>query len=124
MDGTKVPCMFEDALNGDLFREYVRQFLAPTLRHGDIVVMDNLSSHKVSGIVAMIEAAGAQVRFLPPYSPDFNPIELMWSKMKASLRKQKVRTRELLGEAVAVALNAISTSDITNWFSHDGYALP
>ena len=124
MDGTKVPCVLDDALNGNLFREYIRKFLAPTLNPGDIVVMDNLSSHKVSGIVEMIEAMGAQLRFLPPYSPDFNPIELMWSKMKASLRKQKARTQDLLNDAIAIALNSVTTSDVTNWFSHDGYALP
>ena len=79
--------VFEGALNGDLFLEYVRKFLAPTLRPDDLVVMDNLSSHKVSGIAQAIEAVGAKVLFLPPYSPDLNPIELMWSKMKAILRK-------------------------------------
>ena len=123
MDGTIVPCVFEDALNGDIFKEYIRQFLVPTLRSGDIVVMDNLSSHKVSGIVEMIEAAGAQVKFLPPYSPDFNPIELMWSKMKAVLRKIKIRSKELLDDAIATALEAVSVPDIVNWFAHDGYCI-
>lgn len=124
MDGTIVPCVFDDALNGDLFREYVRVFLVPTLKSGDIVVMDNLSSHKVSGVVEMIQTAGAQVKFLPPYSPDFNPIELMWSKMKAFLRKLKIRSRDLLDEAIISALDSISISDICNWFTHDGYELP
>jgi len=124
MDGTKVPCVFEGALNGELFREYIRQFLTPTLKPGDVVVMDNLSSHKVSGIVEAIEAAGAQLRFLPPYSPDFNPIELMWSKMKASLRKRKARTKELLEDAIVLALDAVTASDVSGWFAHDGYALP
>jgi len=123
MDGTIVPCVFDDALNGDLFREYVRVFLVPTLKPGDTVVMDNLSSHKVSGIVEMIHTAGAQVKFLPPYSPDFNPIELMWSKMKAFLRKLKIRSRDLLDEAVASSLASVSLSDINNWFLHDGYRL-
>lgn len=123
MDGSIVPCVFDDALNGDLFKEYVRVFLTPTLKSGDIVVMDNLSSHKVSGITEMIEAAGAQVRFLPPYSPDFNPIELMWSKMKSSLRMLKVRTRDLLDDAIAAALASVSVADISNWFKHDGYCL-
>lgn len=123
MDGTIVPCVFEDALNGELFREYVRRFLVPTLKPGDIVVMDNLSSHKVSGIVETIESVGAHVRFLPPYSPDLNPIELMWSKMKTILRKLKIRSKELLDAAIATALDAISVSDIQNWFSHDGYQL-
>ena len=124
MDGTIVPCVFDDALNGDLFREYVRVFLVPTLKPGDIVVMDNLSSHKVSGIVEMIQTAGAQVKFLPPYSPDFNPIELMWSKMKAILRKLKIRSPDLLDEAIVSALDSVSISDICNWFAHDGYGLP
>ena len=124
MDGTIIPCTFDDALNGDLFREYIRVFLVPTLKPGDIVVMDNLSSHKVSGIMEMIQNAGTQVKFLPPYSPDFNPIELMWSKMKAILRKLKIRSRDLLDEAIALALNTVSISDVTNWFPHDGYGLP
>jgi len=124
LDGTIVPCVFDDALNGDLFREYVRVFLVPTLKLGDIVVLDNLSSHKVSGIAEMIQAAGAQVIFLPPYSPDLNPIELMWSKIKAILRKLKIRSRDLLEEAIVFALDSVSVSDISNWFAHDGYRLP
>ena len=123
MDGTIVPIIFEDALNGELFKEYIRMFLVPTLKPGDIVVMDNLSSHKVCGIAEMIEAVGAQIRFLPPYSPDLNPIELMWSKMKAILRMLKVRTGNLLGDAIVTALDSVSVSDITNWFAHDGYCI-
>lgn len=123
LDGTTVPCIFDDALNGDLFREYIRQFLAQTLHPGDVVVMDNLSAHKVSGVVEAIEAVGASVMFLPPYSPDFNPIELMWSKIKAILRKLKVRVAQLLDDAIAIALRSISPSDIRGWFSHDGYVL-
>jgi len=124
MDGTIIPCVFDDSLDGDLFKEYIRWFLGPTLKTGDIVVMDNLSSHKVSGIVEMIQATGAQVKFLPPYSPDFNPIELMWSKIKAILRKLKIRSRDLLDEAIALAINMVFISDIINWFVHDGYRLP
>jgi Transposase and inactivated derivatives len=123
LDGTTVPFVFEGALNGDTFRAYITQLLAPTLRPGDIVVMDNLSSHKVSGIVQAIEAVGASVMFLPPYSPDLNPIELMWSKVKAVLRKLKVRAKELLDDAIAFALNCVSPSDVSGWFKHDGYAL-
>jgi transposase len=122
LDGATVPCVFENSLNGEVFRAYISQFLVPTLRPGDIVVMDNLPSHKVSGIVEAIESVGAHVRFLPPYSPDFNPIELMWSKLKAFLRKLKVRSKELLDDAISAALETISTSDIAGWFSHDGYA--
>ena len=123
LDGTTIPFVFEGALNGDIFQVYVKQMLAPSLKPGDIVVMDNLSSHKVSGIVEAIEAVGASVMFLPPYSPDLNPIELMWSKIKAVLRKLKIRAKELLDDAIARAFDLIAVSDITNWFSHDGYNL-
>ena len=122
-DGVTVPCVFEGALNGELFREYVRKFLAPTLSPGDIVAMDNLSSHKVSSVVEAIEAVGAKVLFLPPYSPDFNPIELMWSKIKAVLRKLKVRDKALLDGAIAFAFDTVTVSDVSGWFSHDGYQL-
>jgi transposase len=123
LDGTTIPFVFEGALNGDLFRAYVRQWLAPSLKPGDLVIMDNLSSHKVSGVVEAIEAVGASVEFLPPYSPDLNPIELMWSKIKAVLRKLKVRAKELLDEAIAQAFSAVSLSDISGWFRHDGYGI-
>jgi transposase len=99
-DETKIPIVFEGALNGDCFRAYVTQRLAPSLKPGDIVVMDNLSSHKVSDVMEAIEAAGASVIFLPPYSPDLNPIERMWSKIKAILRKLKVRAKALLDTAI------------------------
>lgn len=124
LDGTTIPFVFEGALNGDIFRIYVTLLLAPSLRPGDIVVMDNLSSHKVSGIVEAIKAVGASVVFLPPYSPDLNPIELMWSKVKAILRKLKIRAKEKLDDAIAFALSCVSASDISGWFKHDGYALP
>jgi transposase len=123
LDGTSVPCVFEGALNGELFREYVLKFLAPTLHRGDIVVMDNLSSHKVSGVVEAIETVGAKVMFLPPYSPDLNPIEMMWSKIKAILRKLKTRAKDLLIDNIAFALDCVSASDVAGWFSHDGYLL-
>jgi transposase len=122
-DGTTIPFVFEGALNGDLFRAYVTQWLAPSLKPGDIVVMDNLSSHKVSGVIEAIEAVGASVLFLPPYSPDLNPIELMWSKIKTILRKLKVRAKELLDNAIAQTFDCISLSDISGWFKHDGYGL-
>jgi transposase len=107
-----VPLIFEGSLNGELFREYIAQCLAHTLKTVDIVVMDNLSSHKVEGIMESIIAAGATVLYLPPYSPDLNPIEMMWSKVKAYLRKVKARTKELLETAIDDALNLISVSDI------------
>lgn len=123
LDGKTVPFVFEGALNGELFRAYVTRCLAPSLKSGDLVVMDNLPTHKVSGVVEAIEAVGASVWFLPPYSPDLNPIELMWSKIKATLRKLKVRAKELLDEAIAQAFRGISQADISGWFRHDGYAL-
>ena len=123
LDGTVIPCVFEGALNGELFVEYVKKFLAPTLQKGDIVVMDNLSSHKVTGVAEAIEATGAKILFLPPYSPDLNPIELMWSKVKAFLRKLNVRAEELLDGAFALALESITTEDIAGWFAHNGYQL-
>ena len=123
LNGTTIPMVFEGALNGNTFRAYIDQMLVPSLKPGDIVVMDNLSSHKVIGISEAIEAAGATVLYLPPYSPDLNPIELMWSKIKAILRKLKVRSKELLDAAIVCAFDSVSHSDIVAWFSHDGYAL-
>lgn len=123
MDGTIVPCVFDGSLNGELFRAYIQEFLVPTLEPGDIVIMDNLSSHKVDGVAKAIESAGAQVCYLPPYSPDLNPIELMWSKVKSLLRKLKIRSPDLLPGAIALALDSVAVSDIMHWFLHDGYCL-
>ena len=117
-----VPLIFEGALDGELFKEYVVQCLAPALQPGDIVIMDNLSSHKVDGVIEPIIAAGATVRYLPPYSPDLNPIELMWSKIKAYLRKLKARTKEALQQALVEALDNISTADVLAWFAEFGYS--
>ena len=93
----------------------------PELRAGDIVVMDNLSPHKASAIREAIEAAGAEVWYLPPYSPDFNPIEKMWSKIKEFLRKAKARTQEALFDAIAAALSLVTASDAKGWFESCGY---
>ena len=123
LNGDKVPLVFEGSLNGEFFKEYIRQCLAPTLQKGDIVIMDNLSSHKVKGAIDPILAAGASVLYLPPYSSDLNPIEMMWSKIKAYLRKVKARTRELLDGAIAQALDLVSASDILGWFAEDGYSI-
>ena len=106
-----------------VFREYVRQILTPTLRPGDIVILDNLSSHKDKESLALIAAQGAEVRFLPPYSPDLNPIEKMWSKVKEDLRSAKARTREALDSAIGVALARITVDDATGWFKSCGYAI-
>jgi transposase len=117
------PWIFEGSLDRVAFEAYVRSQLLPTLRRGDIVVMDNLSAHTGETIRQLIEARGARLEFLPPYSPDFNPIELCWSKVKAALRTAKARTLEALLEAVAKALRSISFTDIQNWFAHCGYVL-
>jgi transposase len=114
---------FKGALNGDLFKAYIKDCLAPTLKKGDIVIMDNLSSHKVQGVTDPIFEAGATVLYLPPYSPDFNPIELLWSKLKAFLKKVKVRSSDKLFDGIADALDTISLSDISNWFAHNNYSL-
>ena len=119
--GINAPMVFEGSLNGDFFKAYVGQALAPTLRAGDIVVMDNASSHKVEGALQPIYDKGAFVLFLPPYSPDFNPIEQAWSKIKSILRTLKARTRKELLSALCVAFDAITVDDIRNWFFHDGY---
>ena len=120
-NGNMVPLVFEGALNGEFFKAYISQCLAPTLNKGDIVIMDNLTSHKVKGVIDPIIAAGASVIYLPP-CPDLNPIELMWSKMKAHLRKVKARTKELLEISIAEALAHITTSDILGWFNENGYS--
>lgn len=117
------PWIFEGAMNRVAFEAYVRSQLLPTLRRGDIVVLDNLSAHTGETIRQLIEARGARVQFLPPYSSDFNPIELCWSKIKTALRAAKARTFDALIEALAQALRSISLPDIQNWFAHCGYAL-
>lgn len=121
LDGTQAPLMYKGALNGDLFKVYINEILAPTLKNGDIVVMDNLSSHKVTGSLDAIYAKGAIVMFLPPYSPDLNPIEMSWSKMKAVLRKLKATSYDEMLKSMKIALDSFTKLDIANWFSHDGY---
>ena len=100
---------------------YVEEILVPQLRRGDIVVMDRLSSHLNPRVAAAIEAAGAEVWHLPPYSHDLNPIEQMWSKIKAYLRKVKPRDTERLTSAIADALRTVTSEDAANWFAHSGY---
>jgi transposase len=117
------PWIFEGSMNRVAFEAYVRSQLLPTLRRGDILVMDNLSAHTGDTIRQLVEAQGVRLEFLPPYSPDFNPIELCWSKVKAALRAAKARTLDALLAAVAQALRSISLTDIQNWFAHCGYVL-
>jgi transposase len=107
--------------DADVFGAYVGHVLAPSLHVGDIVILDNLSPHKMAAVKAAIHAAGAEVLFLPPYSPDLNPIEHMWSKVKAFLRALKARTRTGLLAAIRDALRSVTPDDVLGWFSHCGY---
>lgn len=122
-DGPCAPFLLEGALDTDAFTVYVEKVLVPALTPGDIVVMDNLSVHKTSAIRPLIEGAGASLLYLPPYSPDYNPVEKMWSKMKAHLRAAKARTADALTQAVSQALDAITTTDIKGWFESCGYKI-
>ena len=110
------------ATNTEVFRLYVEQFLAPALRPGDVVIMDNLSAHKNRQTLALIEEVGASVVFLPPYSPDFNPIEMMWSKVKNSLRSLEARNVADLDAAIGLALSQVTSKDAIGWFTHSGYS--
>lgn len=121
LDGSTACMAIDGATSGEVFGEYVRHVLVPTLGHGDIVVLDNLSAHKDAKAIAMIEEAGAEVRFLPPYSPDFNPIEKMWSKIKEFLRAAKARTCDTLLAAIASALARVTAQDAQGWFESCGY---
>jgi transposase len=113
----------DGATDAEVFRIYVEQVLRPTLHPGDIVLMDNLRAHKAAGIREAVEEVGAQLRYLPPYSPDLSPIERCWSKLKTALRTAKARTREVLEQAIAHALATVTVSDARSWFQHCGYAL-
>ena len=113
----------ESPTDGDVFLAYLEQVLCPQLRPGQVVVMDNLGAHKVAGVRERIEATGAELLYLPPYSPDFNPIEPAGSKTKQLLRSAKARTLEILQDAVAHALAAITTQNASAWFRHCGYAI-
>lgn len=120
--GITAPCVFDGAINGERFRAYVEQVLAPTLRPDDIVLLDNLSSHKIAGIKDAITAQGAQLLYLPPYSPDLNPIEQAFAKFKAALRKAAERTREALWQTIGRTLDLYPPQQCRNFFSQAGYA--
>jgi len=122
-DGSTAAMTVEGATTSEVFRAYVEHILTPTLRPGDIVVLDNLSPHKDKEALALIEQAGAEVRFLPPYSPGFNPIEKMWSKVKALLRSAKARTDEALLTAIGAALARVTAQDAEGWFASCGYTI-
>ena len=123
LDGTTACMTVDGATTGEVFRAYVEHILVPTLRRGDIVVLDNLSSHKDKPALALIEQAGAEVRFLPPYSPDFNPIEKMWSKVKTLLRSAKARTEETLLAAIGASLAEVTAQNAEGWFASFGYSI-
>jgi transposase len=120
-DRITAPAVFDGPMDRDCFLAYVEQILAPTLKPGDIVVMDNLASHKVAGIKEAIEAKGANLRYLPPYSPDFNPIEQAIAKLKSHLRKEAARTFETLIEAIARALKTFTPQECANFIANAGY---
>ncbi len=119
--GLTAPMVLDGAMNGAAFKAYVEQLLAPTLAPGDIVVMDNLPSHKVAGVRQAIKAAGAFLLYLPPYSPDLNPIELAFSKLKALLRKAAARSVDDLWRAIAELLDEFPPKECRNFFRHAGY---
>src|SRR5947209_5267711 len=122
-NGMRAALLLAGATDGDVFRVFVEHVLAPKLHRGDIVVLDNLGAHKAAGVAEAIAAAGAQLRYLPPYSPDYNPIELAWSKIKGQLRTAGARTRQKLNRLLRVALQQITRQEAQAWFRHDGYSL-
>jgi transposase len=121
--GIVAPMTFKGTLNGEIFKTYVREYLAPVLEKGDNFVLDNYSVHKMKDILQPLVDKGVNILFLPPYSPDFNPIESAWSKTKAILRGLKSRCFEKLVDSIAVAFDNLSFNDISHWFSHCGYSL-
>lgn len=123
VSGVRCSTVVDGAVNGDVFEAFVGQVLAPQLRGGDVVVMDNLSSHKRARTRELVEAAGAAVLFLPPYSPDLNPIEMVFAKVKQLLRSLACRTREALWGVTQSVLDQITASDASNCFRHCGYTL-
>ena len=122
LDGSSACMTIDGPTNTAVFQAYVREILVPTLRPGDIVVMDNLGAHKNAATLALITAAGAQPRFLPAYSPDLNPIEMMWSKVKALLRAAAARSAAALLQAISQALAKVTAADTKNWSAHCGYS--
>jgi transposase len=116
LSGMVATMTIEEATDADIFLAYVEQVLSPVLKSGDVVVMDNLSSHKVDGVRESIEKAGAELLYLPPYSPDLNPIEKAWAKLKQLLRSAKARSQDALDQAITEALKRISPDDAKAWF--------
>jgi transposase len=121
LEGMTAPMVLDGAMNGPAFLAYVEQVLVPTLSQGDIVVMDNLPAHKPVAVREAIEAAGAELLFLPPYSPDFNPIEMAFSKLKSFLKKTAARTKEDLWDAIGQGIDAFAPTECENYFAAAGY---
>ena len=122
LDGVVAPFVIDKPMNGAIFVEYIRQCLVPALRPGDIVIMDNLPAHKNEQVRKLIEAAGAELRYLPPYSPDFNPIEQFFAKLKAMLRKAKERTIPAIYDRIGSLLDRCAEDHYTTYFRNSGYA--
>jgi transposase len=123
LDGIRCSTVVDGAVNGDVFEAFIEQVLIPQLKPGDIVVMDNLSSHKRDRVRELIETRQAKLAYLPPYSPDLNPIELVFSKIKQLLRSLKTRTQDALWKSMQAVLDAVTPSDATNCYRHAGYTL-
>jgi len=121
LEGLVATMTVEAPTDREVFLAYLEHALCPRLQTGDVVVMDNLSSHKVAGVRELIQAAGAELLYLPPYSPDFNPIEKCWSKLKQALRSAKARSVDALQQAISEAIPSISSSNAQAWFHHCGY---
>jgi transposase len=121
--GTMTVMTIDSPTDSDVFRAYVERVLVPSLRPGDVVVMDNLSAHKAPGIAERIDDAGGELIYLPPYSPDLNPIEPCWSKVKEFLRAAKARTQALLEHVIGKALDTVTAADARGWFRHCGYVV-
>lgn len=120
-DKMTAPLVIDGAMNGEIFRTYVERCLAPTLKRGDIVVMDNLQAHKAAGVKEAIQAAGARLRYLPKYSPDLDPIEMPFGKLKAFLRKAAARTARTLRRRIGAFVPRLTARECANYFAHDGY---
>ncbi len=121
-DRVEAPCLFNGPINGERFLAYVEQFLVPTLKPNDIVVLDNLGSHKGKAVRAAVRAAGARLVFLPKYSPDLNPIEQVFAKLKTLVRKAAPRSFDAIANALATALTAFSSQECANYLRNSGYA--
>ena len=123
VQGVQAVMTVEGATDAEVFRTYVKRVLGPTLAPGDIIVLDNLSAHKASGVQQALACRRVRLLFLPPYSPDLSPMELCVSQLKTALRAAKARTREALETAMRQALETVTAADAQNWFKHCGYAL-